>query len=232
MITTLQASCSQKHQTVTLITHTNLQEMSIPSLQRICSSPSIQPLILLKTLVVLIIATDRQEHSQSHVVVFFIETLTLYCSSHSAFRRLDLNCAISSTCKQHSTEIETVSSSSIRPSSLGNCQSRCSSNAQLNDIDARKTRFQDSGDSSNLCSNCWIRNVYCVHEFLHANSLQQFSLSSRLYHFQREFRDEENHSQNSPSALGNSKELQKNLDTHGRHQKDRSEYWPARSFLV
>jgi hypothetical protein len=98
MITTLQASCSQKHQTVTLTTHTNLQEMSIPSLQRICSSPSIQPLILLKTLVVLIIATDRQEHSQSHVVVFFIETLTLYCSSHSAFRRLDLNCAISSTC--------------------------------------------------------------------------------------------------------------------------------------
>lgn len=154
MITTLQASCSQKHQTITFITHTNLQEMSIPSLQRnlqlsinstfnSTQNPSCAD------------HCNRQTGRQSVTrCCLFIETLTLYCSSHSALRRLDLNCAISSTCKQHSTEIETVSSSSISPSSLGKCQSGCSSNAQLNDIDARKTGFQDSGDSSNLCSNC------------------------------------------------------------------------------
>jgi hypothetical protein len=54
-------------------------------------------------------------------------------------------------------------------------------------------------------------------------SCEQFAaiqpLLSLVPHSKRIQREEENHSQNSPSALENSKELQKNLDTHGDTKK-------------
>jgi hypothetical protein len=100
MITTLWTSRSQKCQTIIFITHTNLQEMSIPSLQRSLQI-SINSTFDSTQNLSFTDHWNRQTGRQSVTRCLLHWTLTSHWSSRSASRRLDLNCAISSTCRQH-----------------------------------------------------------------------------------------------------------------------------------
>jgi hypothetical protein len=62
--------------------------------------------------------------------------------------------------------------------------------------------------------------------------LQQFSLSSRLYHTQREFRERKRTTRRTLLLHWELQRTSKKSRYTWRYHKDRSEYWPARSFLV